>query len=125
MIHIDYKDSRPLYEQISDRLGELILYGAFEPDSQLPSVRSLAVELAINPNTIQKAYTDLERKGFVYSVKGRGNFVADTLKIKEEKINDLLKQVRLLSMEAAGLGIGLDDIQQAAEAAYQSAGESL
>lgn len=125
MIHIDYKDSRPLYEQISDRLGELILHGAFEPDSQLPSVRSLAVELAINPNTIQKAYTDLERKGFVYSVKGRGNFVADTLKIKEEKINDLLKQVRLLSMEAAGLGIGLDDIQQAAEAAYQSAGESL
>ena len=99
MIHIDYKDSRPLYEQISNKLGTLILHGVFEPDSQLPSVRNLAVELAINPNTIQKAYADLERKGYTYSVKGKGNFVSDTSKIQEEKKMELIEKLKVLIKE--------------------------
>ena len=75
MILIDYKDRRPIYEQIVDKVEELIIKGVMLPDSQMPSVRALSVELAINPNTIQKAYAELERRGFLYSVKGKGSFV--------------------------------------------------
>ena len=73
MIILDYSDKRPIYEQIVDKMQILIANGALEPDEKLPSVRSLAVELSINPNTIQRAYSELERSGFIYSVKGRGN----------------------------------------------------
>ena len=76
MIILDYKDARPIYEQVVDKFQKLILTGALEPNTKMPSVRSLAVELSINPNTIQRAYAELEREGFIYTVKGRGNFVA-------------------------------------------------
>lgn len=76
MIVIDYRDKRPIYEQVVERFETLILNGVLEPDEKLPSVRSLAVELSINPNTIQRAYGELERRGLIYSAKGKGNFVA-------------------------------------------------
>ena len=86
MIAIDYQSRLPLYEQIVRRFQTLILSGAMPPDTQMPSVRSLAVELSINPNTIQKAYSMLEQQGYIYPVKGRGNFVADTaVLVKEQK----------------------------------------
>ena len=69
MILIDYKDTRPIYEQIAERFKTLILKGVMQPDEQMPSVRSLAMELSINPNTIQKAYAELERQDFIYTVK--------------------------------------------------------
>ena len=75
MIIIDYNDKRPIYEQIADRFQTLIISGVMEADEKLPSVRTLAVELSINPNTIQRAYMELEKDGFIYTVKGRGNFV--------------------------------------------------
>ena len=97
MIILDYRDKRPIYEQIADRLRALIAGGALEPDEKLPSVRALAVDLSINPNTIQRAYSELEREGFIYSVKGRGNFVRadqDLLLIQQEKLlEDLKKQI--------------------------------
>lgn len=120
MIHIDYKDSRPLYEQISSKLGELILHGVFEADSQLPSVRNLAIELAINPNTIQKAYADLERKGYIYSVKGKGNFVADTKRIQEEKKMDVMEKIKALFQEALQLGISFDEIEDTMKQLYET-----
>ena len=85
MIVLDLKDSRPLYEQIVERFKHLILCGALPEDEKMPSVRNLAMELSINPNTIQKAYGELEREGFIYSVKGRGNFVASSNNLKEAK----------------------------------------
>ena len=75
MIIIDYNDKRPIYEQIIERFQTLIINGVMETDEKLPSVRTLAVELSINPNTIQRAYTELEKDGFIYTGKGRGNFV--------------------------------------------------
>ena len=75
MIIIDYNDKRPIYEQIIERFQTLIINGVMETDEKLPTVRTLAVELSINPNTIQRAYTELEKDGFIYTVKGRGNFV--------------------------------------------------
>lgn len=87
MIFIDYNDKRPIYEQVTEKIQTLILNGVLEPDSKLPSVRSLAMELSINPSTIQRAYSELEREGFIYSVKGRGNFVKmnENLIIKEQE----------------------------------------
>lgn len=94
MIVIDYHDKRPIYEQVIDRFQMLILNGALEPDTQLPSVRSLAIDLSINPNTIQRAYTELERRGLIYSIKGRGNFVSsqkDVVKEQQEMLLEALK----------------------------------
>lgn len=76
MILLDYRDKRPLYEQVVEKLEHLIVCGALKPDSKMPSVRSLAMELSINPNTIQRAYALLEQAGFLYTIVGRGNFVS-------------------------------------------------
>lgn len=94
MIVIDYHDKRPIYEQIIDRFQILILNGALEPDTQLPSVRSLAVDLSINVNTIQRAYGELERRGLIYSVKGRGNFVSAQKEVVQEQQMKLLDELR-------------------------------
>lgn len=96
MIVIDSRDKRAIYEQVVDRLSDLMLIGALEPGDKLPSVRSLAVDLSINPNTIQKAYIELERQGYVYSVKGVGSFVADMDVIKENKKNIIYKELEEL-----------------------------
>ena len=94
MIVIDYHDKRPIYEPIIDRFQLLILNGALEPDSQLPSVRSLAVDLSINANTIQRAYAELERRGLIYSVKGRGNFVSAHEDVVTEQQDLILEELR-------------------------------
>ena len=88
MIVIDYRDTRPIYEQVVEKFKILILKGGLQADEQMPSVRSLAMDLSINPNTIQKAYTELERQGFIYTVRGRGNFVASPDKLKKERIDE-------------------------------------
>ena len=105
MIIIDYKDRRPIYEQIVERFQDLILKGVLEPDSQLPSVRNLSMELSINPNTIQKAYAELERRGFIYSVKGRGSFIAANSNLIERKKEELLEEIVKLVKKGKELGI--------------------
>ena len=85
MIAIDVQSRKPIYEQIVERFETLIVSGVLAPDSQLPSVRALAMELSINPNTIQKAYTMLEQEGFIYPVRGRGNFVSGDETLKKKK----------------------------------------
>ena len=105
MIIIDYKDARPIYEQVVDRFQMLILTGALEPNTRMPSVRSLAVELSINPNTIQRAYAELERQGFIYTVKGRGNFVADSTALVKQKKESLLEEMKRLVTGGKELGI--------------------
>ncbi len=76
MIHIDARSRVPIYEQICESVAALILNGLLEKDEQLPSVRALATELAINPNTISRAYHSLEQDGLIYSLPGRGSFIA-------------------------------------------------
>ena len=75
MIGLNYRDSRPIYEQIKDNYKKLILSGGLAPDERLPSVRELAAQLAINPNTIQRAYRQLEMEGWIATVPGKGCFV--------------------------------------------------
>ena len=112
MIVLDLKDARPLYEQIVERFKHLILCGALPEDEKLPSVRNLAMELSINPNTIQKAYGELEREGFIYSVKGRGNFVAASSKLKEAKKEELKTRILALVKEGETIGLTREEIIQ-------------
>lgn len=105
MIILDYRDTRPLYEQIVDKFQTLILKGVLEPNSRMPSVRSLAVELSINPNTIQRAYAELERSGFIYTVKGRGNFVAYDDSLKEVRREEIFAKLDGLCAEAEEFGM--------------------
>lgn len=93
MILLDYKDPRPIYEQVVEKLKDLMVCGVWEQDTQLPSVRILAAELSINPNTIQRAYGELERQGFIYSVKGKGSFVADLGSVRSLKRAELKKEL--------------------------------
>ena len=115
MIIIDYKDTRPIYEQIVEKIRTLILKGVLEPDSQLQSVRSLAMELSINPNTIQKAYTELERQGFIYTIKGRGNFVRYDKSLLEVKKEELRGKVEEVLKEADELGSSRKELLEGVE----------
>lgn len=105
MIVLDYRDRRPLYEQVAERFQELMFKGVLPPDSQLPSVRSLATELSINPNTIQRAYGELERQGYIYSVKGKGSFVADSSRMKAGMLVEWRN--RFVSSVEEGIRIGV------------------
>ena len=96
MIILDYQDRRPIYEQITEKFRTLIYQGALPAESRLPSVRQLAMELSINPNTIQRAYMMLEQEGLIYPVKGKGNFVADTHKILERSREDYCREFQEL-----------------------------
>lgn len=119
MIIIDYSDKRPIYEQIAGRFQALIISGVMEADEKLPSVRSLAVELSINPNTIQRAYMELEKDGFIYTVKGRGNFVKkdDELlrKQKEKLLKGLEEQTRLCLKQGVEKAELLSRVEKVAE----------
>ena len=105
MITIDYQSKLPLYEQIADRFRTLILRGVLPPRQQMPSVRSLAVELSINPNTIQKAYAFLEQEGYIYQVRGRGNYVADVTALAEKSRQKLLAEAEQLILSGKEMGI--------------------
>ena len=103
MLKLNYRDSRPIYGQIKDGLRKLIITGALAPDEKLPSVRGMAMELAINPNTIQRAYTELEAEGFIYSIPGKGSFASlapDSARLRREelveKLRELLAELRCL-----------------------------
>ncbi|MBQ7615140.1 MAG: GntR family transcriptional regulator [Butyrivibrio sp.] len=107
---IDYKDSRPIYEQIVENFKMQIFKGILQEGDQMPSVRSLAVELSTNPNTVQKAYAELERQGFIYTVKGRGNFVKGDVLLVENKKNELVKEIVELFAEAHEIGLSLEEL---------------
>lgn len=112
MIWIDYKDATPIYEQIVSRFKNLIARGALKPDEKMPSVRTLAMELSINPNTIQKAYAQLEQQGFIYTVKGRGNFVAGDASLKDVKKQEILQKLSAIANEAKDSGIEMQELVQ-------------
>ena len=105
MILIDYSERRPIYEQVAEKIAELIIRGVLPPESQLPSVRSLAMDLSINPNTIQRAYQELERKGYTYSVPGKGSFVPQRTEYLEEQRENILEEQRGLAERAMRLGM--------------------
>ncbi len=118
MIIIDYNDKRPIYEQIIERFQTLILNGALEPDTQIPSVRSLAIELSINANTIQRAYSELERDGFIYSVKGRGNFVRADENLAQRQKEKTLKELKEHLKQCKAIGLSQEEIVKQVASIY-------
>lgn len=92
MIQLNYRDSKPIYEQIREGLRRLVITGAIAKDEKLPSVRELASELAINPNTIQRAYRELETEGYIYTVAGKGSFAAEQADVNGRRNEELLRE---------------------------------
>lgn len=102
MFKLNFKDHRPIYEQIKDNIRELAVKGVLKADQQIPSVRELAQTLTINPNTIQKAYRELEAEGYIYTIRGKGSFIAlidvNTNQLRQvELFEQLVKIVEELS----------------------------
>ncbi len=93
MINIDYRDPRSVHEQIESGFRDLIIKGVMRADEQLPSVRELSISLTVNPNTVQKAYKQLELDGYIYSVKGKGNFVAAAKDVRRVQGTETLYEV--------------------------------
>ena len=116
MIQLNYRDSKPIYEQIKDGLKRLIITGAIAPDEKMPSVRELASQLAINPNTIAKAIRELEQEGYIYTITGRGSFAADRKDISAERNDQLLKKFDEIVKELLFLNENKDDLKQRIEA---------
>ena len=110
MISLNYRDSRPIYEQIKDGLRKLIVTGALRTGEKLPSVRALATQLSINPNTIQRAYNELEAEGYIYSVPGKGSFAAGNDAAGARRREELLRQARDLLRELRYLGVSQEEL---------------
>lgn len=113
MIHLDLHDPRPMYEQIVEQIEKLVARGVWQADDKVPSVRQMAMELSLNPNTVQKAYSELLGRGVIYSVKGKGNFVSDNQeKIKETKLMEIREEIRQLLQQAKELGITIQECNE-------------
>ena len=110
MITINYRDPRPIYEQVKFGLRRLIMTGVLQPDDKMPSVRELSAQLAINPNTVQRAYRELEAEGTIYSIPGKGSFVAADKKVDQHRIDGLMKQFVEIAAELQFLGIPADEL---------------
>lgn len=105
MISVNYRDPMPIYEQIKLKLKQLMLSGTYTPDTKLPSVRELATQLAINPNTIQRAYRELEAEGYIVSVPGKGSYPVDTELLKVKTLGQLYAEFDNIAAKLNSLGI--------------------
>lgn len=111
MFELDVRSRKPIYEQLTDKVKELIMHGILQADEQLPSVRILSSQLTVNPNTIQKAYRELEREGYIYSLQGKGSFVASLQQGQNESQRaELREELLRLMAEAAYLGFTESEI---------------
>ena len=119
MLMINARDARPIYEQVRDEMRKLIMSGAIAADEKLPSVRELAASLAINPNTIQRAYRELESMGVIYTVPGKGAFASPGDAATEARREELLGQLGEVLSELRVLGMGADELDVVVKQAFE------
>lgn len=112
MININFRDSRPIYEQVKTTLRKLIVSGAMSPDEKLPSVRELASQLVINPNTIQRAYRELEQEGYIISIPGKGSYANLSTQVDEGRKKELLTAMYEIVAELLYLGVTPDELDR-------------
>lgn len=120
LINIDSRSSKPIYEQIIEKVKENIIKGILKPGDKLPSVRELAAIITINPNTISKAYTELERMRAIEVVRGKGTFVAEEFKPvrDEEKMREIKEHVKNIIIEAHYVGVGKEELMDIMKEIY-------
>ena len=112
MVHLDYRDARPIYTQILDGFRDQIQAGILQPGEKLPSVRELALQLTINPNTIQRAYRELEAGGWIVAVPGKGCFVSDRTPAKDTDRQALLAEFDRIVAALEATGVRREDLAQ-------------
>ncbi|MBR2667263.1 MAG: GntR family transcriptional regulator [Oscillospiraceae bacterium] len=115
MITLNYRDGKPIYEQVMNGLRRLIVTGMLSPDEKLPSVRELAQQLAINPNTIQRAYRELERDGYIVSIPGKGSFAAAGDTADSGKRQAMLERFAELAAELRWMGVSQQELLERME----------
>lgn len=126
LITVDLRDRKQLYEQIIDNIKSLVLAGELAADDKLPSVRSLAKELGINPNTIQKAYSELERQGIIVTLPGRGSMIlTDKNSLRGEQLDTLTEKLSSIAAEMQAAGVSEEEFVDTARRAYRKAGANL
>lgn len=116
MIQLNYRDPRPIYEQVKDGIRKLAYAGVLGPDEKLPSVRELASKLAINPNTISKAYKELEMEGFIYTVTGRGTFINQEFDLNDRRKEELYKTFDKVTKELLEIAISVEELKSRIDA---------
>lgn len=127
MFQLDIKSSKSVYEQVIDKIKELVITGVLEEGSRLPSVRDLSRQLTINPNTVQKAFKELERDGYIYTVSGKGTFVSgrEFITLDETKVQDALDKLRDDFKTLTYLGVEPDDARVKAVDVIESEYEKI
>lgn len=122
MIQLNYRDAKPIYEQIKEGIRKLVVSNALSANEKIPSVREMASKLAINPNTIQKAYRELESEGYIYTVAGKGTFVSEHKEVQDTRQNELLEafdevvsELLFLSVEKDGLEKRIENLAEGGE----------
>ncbi len=112
MVTLNYRDAKPIYEQIKDGIRRLVITDSLLPDEKLPSVRELAAKLAINPNTIARAYKDLENEGYIYALSGKGTFAAAKAEGRERRTSELLEEFDEIVTELIYLSVRPEVLQE-------------
>ncbi|MBB6214260.1 GntR family transcriptional regulator [Anaerosolibacter carboniphilus] len=120
MFQLDFKDRRPLYEQIKEKMKLLIINGVLKANEKIPSVRELAQSLTINPNTIQKSYKDLETEGFIYSIRGKGSFVTPLDNtVNQSRCNELIVELEKIAAELMYLNVQKEQLITCIDTIFQ------
>ncbi len=119
MFEINYRDSRPIYEQIKDGLRKLLVTGGIKPDEKLPSVREMASSMSINPNTIQRAYRELESEGYIYSVAGKGSFAAGVTETHEKMKEELKAKFTTVTGELKSVKVEKETVKSWVDEVYE------
>ncbi len=110
VIQLNYRDTRPIYEQVKDGFRKLLLTGVLKEGDRLPSVRELSAQLAVNPNTIQRAYREMEAEGIVYTAQARGTFAASPDALRREQVGSLMASLRETAAQLEAMGVSREEI---------------